>query len=71
MITLMEKYNDTAFEYEFPKLIEITEFLLIYRVNGIKTFIKMFPNLRLIRGNTLFINYALVVFELLHLQVSL
>ena len=43
---------------------EITQYLLMYRVYGLKTLSGIFPNLSVIRGQTLFFNYALVVFEM-------
>lgn len=39
-----------------------------YRVNGLRSIGQLFPNLSVIRGNSLFINYALVAFEMMHLQ---
>jgi hypothetical protein len=47
----------------FPKLREITDFLVVYRVDTVKTLRYMFPNLAVIRGQNLFSNYALVVYE--------
>ena len=72
MITLVDKYNETDYENcEFPLLTEITDFMLLYRVNGVRSLMKLFPNLRIIRGNTLIKDYALVIYELMHLQVQL
>lgn len=66
----MDKYNENDYEgMEFPLLTEITDFLLLYRANGLKTLIKLFPNLRVIRGNYLIRDYALVIYEMMHLQV--
>lgn len=66
--------SDSAVEslYEnisFPELTEITGYLLLYRVNGLRSLGKLFPNLAVIRGEKLFFNYALVVFEMSSLQV--
>ncbi|KAG7525081.1 insulin receptor-like [Solea senegalensis] len=52
----------------FPKLTVITDYLLIFRVYGLETLSDLFPNLTVIRGNNLFFNYALVVFEMLQLR---
>jgi Receptor L domain len=52
----------------FPKLREITDYLLLLRVDGLKTVSQLFPNLALIRGDNLFHNYAFVVFELESLE---
>lgn len=54
----------------FPELREVTGFVLLYRVSGLRSLGKLFPNLAVIRGNDLFFDYSLVVFEMLHLQVS-
>ena len=54
-------------EYEhlhFPMLREITDYLLLYRVYGLRTLAQIFPNLSVIRGQKLFFNYALVAFEM-------
>ncbi|XP_031636037.1 insulin-like receptor isoform X2 [Contarinia nasturtii] len=69
MITLIDKYNETDYEgLTFPELTEITEFLLLYRVNGLTSLSQLFPNLRIIRGNTLLHDSAFIIFEMMHLQ---
>lgn len=71
MITLIDKYNEADYDgLEFPLLTEITEFFLVYRVNGLKSLGKLFPNLRIIRGNTLVHSYSFVIFEMMDLQVN-
>uniref|UniRef100_A0AAQ4QGR6 Tyrosine-protein kinase receptor n=1 Tax=Gasterosteus aculeatus aculeatus TaxID=481459 RepID=A0AAQ4QGR6_GASAC len=52
----------------FPKLTVVTDYLLLFRVSGMETLSNLFPNLTVIRGNKLFFNYALVMFEMLHLR---
>ncbi|GCC16689.1 hypothetical protein chiPu_0017316 [Chiloscyllium punctatum] len=52
----------------FPKLTVITDYLLLYRVYGLETLRDLFPNLAVIRGINLFFNYALVIFEMIHLK---
>lgn len=42
---------------------EITGFLLLFRVHGIKTFRYMFPNLKVIRGEKLKGHYSLIVYD--------
>lgn len=70
MISLIDRYNDTDYDnLTFPELVEITDFLLLYRVQGLKSLIHLFPNLRVIRGNNLVNNYALIVYEMLQLTV--
>lgn len=48
----------------FPHLVEITEFLLVFRVSGLQSIGRLFPNLAVIRGQELFHNYALVVYQM-------
>ncbi|KAK9511750.1 hypothetical protein O3M35_000353 [Rhynocoris fuscipes] len=45
----------------FPELREITSFLLVNRVAGLRSLGRLFPNLSIIRGENLFLNYALVI----------
>ncbi|CAK9825863.1 Insulin-like receptor [Anthophora retusa] len=52
----------------FPELREITGYLLLYRVKGLRSIGRLFPNLVVIRGHSLFIDYALVAFEMMNLQ---
>ncbi|XP_046628690.1 insulin-like receptor isoform X2 [Neodiprion virginianus] len=68
-ILLIDHANDTSYaNLTFPDLVEITGYLLLYRVNGLRSVGHLFPNLTVIRGHSLFINYALVAFEMMHLQ---
>ncbi|KAG8180786.1 hypothetical protein JTE90_012965 [Oedothorax gibbosus] len=63
--------NGQAQDYDglsFPDLVEITDYLLLYRAFGLNSIGRLFPNLSVIRGNELFHNYAFVVFEMYHLQ---
>ncbi|XP_072840343.1 insulin receptor-related protein isoform X3 [Pogona vitticeps] len=52
----------------FPRLVLITEYLLLFRVYGLESLRDLFPNLSVIRGSSLFFNYALVIFEMPHLR---
>ncbi|CAH1796561.1 unnamed protein product [Owenia fusiformis] len=54
--------------YSFPHLIEITDYLFLYRVEGLTTLRNLFPNLRVIGGRHLFFNFALVVYEMEELK---
>lgn len=68
-ILLFDNFNETHFEkLSFPELTEITDYLLLYRVNGLRTLGQLFPNLAVIRGQSLFFTYALVIYEMLSLQ---
>lgn len=71
-IVLMEQTDLTGFEfnnYTFPKLREITGYLLLYRVFGLRSIGQLFPNLAVVRGQMLFFDFALVIYELTQLQV--
>uniref|UniRef100_A0AAY4DN22 Tyrosine-protein kinase receptor n=1 Tax=Denticeps clupeoides TaxID=299321 RepID=A0AAY4DN22_9TELE len=68
-ILLMFKTKPEDFHgVSFPNLQVITDYLLLFRVYGLETLADLFPNLTVIRGNNLFFNYALVVFEMLQLR---
>uniref|UniRef100_A0A672ZAB1 Tyrosine-protein kinase receptor n=1 Tax=Sphaeramia orbicularis TaxID=375764 RepID=A0A672ZAB1_9TELE len=54
--------------FSFPKLRVITDYLLLFRVYGLESLSDLFPNLTVIRGNNLFFNYALVLFEMVQLR---
>lgn len=63
--------NGTAKDFAnltFPRLREITDYFLLFRIMGLQSLKRLFPNLAVIRGRTLLDNYALVVYEMLHLQ---
>ncbi|XP_012584910.1 PREDICTED: uncharacterized protein LOC101634182 [Condylura cristata] len=68
-ILLMFKTRPEDFrDLSFPKLTMITDYLLLFRVYGLESLKDLFPNLTVIRGSRLFFNYALVVFEMVHLK---
>ena len=55
-------YTERDFQnLSFPELTEITEYLLLYRVYGLTSLGKLFPNLSVIRGATVFKNYAFII----------
>lgn len=54
--------------YSFPELTEITGFLMFYRISGLKSLKDLFPNLAIIRGDELFQNYSLILYEMLDLE---
>lgn len=43
---------------------EITGYLVMYRVYGLRTLEHMFPNLAVIRGDELILHYAFMLFEM-------
>ena len=50
-------------QLRFPKLTEITGYLLVSLVYGERSLKEMFPNLAVIRGKELFLDYSLVIYE--------
>nr|ANZ55075.1 insulin receptor 1b [Pyrrhocoris apterus]QIS94310.1 insulin receptor 1b [Pyrrhocoris apterus] len=67
-IVLIDTSKADYSNISFPELREITGYLLFYRVKGLRSLGQIFPNLTVIRGNSLFFNYALLIFEMLDLQ---
>lgn len=64
-IILNTKINEPNLnQLSFPLLKEITCHLIFYRVKGFTSLRKLFPNLSVIRGEELFSNYALIIFEM-------
>uniref|UniRef100_A0AC34Q5S6 Receptor protein-tyrosine kinase n=1 Tax=Panagrolaimus sp. JU765 TaxID=591449 RepID=A0AC34Q5S6_9BILA len=59
---IRKNYTDDEFPV-FNELREITGCILIFQVNGLTTLGKMFPNLRVIGGHSLIMNYALVIYQ--------
>ncbi|XP_064117241.1 insulin-like growth factor 1 receptor isoform X2 [Macrobrachium nipponense] len=55
-------------QYSFPGLREITHHLLVYRVFNLTSLRHLFPNLAVIRGDVLFHNYALVIYDVPSLE---
>lgn len=69
-VVLIDRANETDYDrFSFPDLHEITDYLLVYRVTGLTSLGQLFPNLTVIRGNSLFVDYALVVYEMFQLKV--
>lgn len=52
----------------FPELTDIRGYLLLYRVYGLTTLEYLFPNLRVIRGNSLMLDYSFILYDMLHLE---
>lgn len=68
-ILLMFKTKPENFHgLTYPKLQVVTDYVLLFRVYGMETLGDLFPNLTVIRGNNLFFNYALVLYEMLQLK---
>lgn len=63
-IVLLEFSTPEEFaNYTFPELIEITQYLVVYRAQGMVSLGKLFPNLSIIRGTRLLANAALSFLE--------
>ncbi|XP_043284804.1 insulin-like growth factor 1 receptor [Venturia canescens] len=68
-IVLIENDSEDDFQnISFPKLREVTDFVLIYRVNNLKTLGGILPNLEVIRGDVLFADYSFMIYEMQNLQ---
>lgn len=69
IILLMDDITQDKFvNYSFPDLVEITGFLMLYRISGIKSLSELFPNLAVIRGREVFKDYSLIIYEAIHLE---
>ncbi|CAG9135656.1 unnamed protein product [Plutella xylostella] len=69
-IVLLERANETSFaNLSFPELREVTGFIKIYRLKGLRSLGDLFPNLSVIRGISLFRDYALVIYDNENLNV--
>ncbi|CAL4181480.1 unnamed protein product, partial [Meganyctiphanes norvegica] len=66
-LLLLEKH-DSWDKVKFPRLVEITGFLLVYRVYNIQSLGSLFPNLATIRGLTTHQGYSLVLYDNRDLQ---
>lgn len=68
-MVLIDKANEDSFaNYTFPLLREVTEYVIFFRVSGLRSIASLFPNLSVIRGELLATDYALVVHDLPNLQ---
>lgn len=68
-ILLFDNYNESSYDgISFPELREINDYLMFYRVFGLRTLSKLFPNLAVIGGKQRFQNYALIIYEMQDMQ---
>lgn len=66
---LMDEIKENEIvDISFPDLVEITGYLMLYRISGLTTLSNLFPNLAIIRGNDLFKDYALIIYEMIELK---
>lgn len=64
-ILLLEQTHKEDFRnITFPKLREVTGFVVFYRVNGLESIGQLFPNLAVIRGKQVLYNYALIIYDM-------
>ncbi|KAH8405085.1 hypothetical protein KR222_000286, partial [Zaprionus bogoriensis] len=70
MITLLPSSRRCNYtNYTFPKLREVTGFVILTEVRGLYNLRYLFPNLTVIRGRRLFLNYALGVTSMHDLEL--
>lgn len=69
MITLLPSQNCNFSLYSFPKLREITDYMIFTEVKDLTNIRDMFPNLTVIRGRRLFLNYALGITSMPELEL--
>ncbi|KAL3114369.1 hypothetical protein niasHT_013659 [Heterodera trifolii] len=63
-ISMITQPNITDSDFPvFEKLREITGSILVFQIRGLKSLGRMFPNLRVIGGHSLIMNYALVIYQ--------
>lgn len=63
LISLISTNSTEINNLVFPLLTEVTHFIMIFKVGGLKSIGHMFPNLVVIRGSELFEGYALSIFD--------
>lgn len=69
IVLLLNTESESDYDdYVFPELQKISGHLLLFQLKHFTSLGKMFPNLRLIRGLTLFRNYALVIYDMARIQ---
>lgn len=69
-IVLLDATKPSDFNVGYPLLREITQYLVVYRVSGLSSLGKLFPNLMLIRGvySSTFPGLALMIHDNEHLK---
>jgi hypothetical protein len=68
-IDLMDNAVESDFEnITFPELREVVSYVLFYRVTGLLSIRQLFPNLSVIRGQSLVLDYALLISQMPNLQ---
>ncbi|XP_008551856.1 insulin receptor-related protein [Microplitis demolitor] len=68
-IVLIDNNTEADFEgLSFPKLREITSYMMLYRINNLLTLRHLFPNLEVIRGDKTILDYSFMIYELPNLE---
>lgn len=68
-IVLCERFTEEDYKkLRFPELREIRGYFTMYRVSGLRSLSLMFPNLSIIRGETLFWDYSLILVNVRDLE---
>lgn len=63
-IVLFDRANTETFQgISYPELEEITGYFLIFQVPGLLSIGKLFPNLKIIRGMEVIMNYAFMLYN--------
>ena len=60
--------GDTWRQYSMPNLVEVTDFVLLYRADEIDTLETLFPKLSVIRGHKLVQFYALAIYQMKNMK---
>ncbi|KAL9887722.1 insulin-like receptor isoform 1-T9 [Glossina fuscipes fuscipes] len=68
LITLVTTHTTSEFTETYPLLTEVTEFIIVYQIENLRSLAQIFPNLSVIRGRNLFEGYALIVYSNMHLE---
>ena len=61
-------YDDQVMKYSMPKLIEVTDFVLLFRADKIISLETIFPKLAVIRGHRLVQFYALAIYQMKNME---
>ena len=60
--------EEGATNYSLPNLVEVTDFVLLYRADEITSLETLFPKLSVIRGHKLVVFYALAIYQMKNLD---
>ncbi|RVE46841.1 hypothetical protein evm_008486 [Chilo suppressalis] len=64
VLLLEQAHKDDFRNISFPKLKEVSGFVLFYRVNGLESIGQLFPNLAVIGGRHVLYNFALIIYDM-------